>query len=125
MEWIIFLLITGIWLFSLFLAREKETYFRRTLFSFITFILGTSILFSGISFPDGSTTVTTGTTSVQTIDYVTYTAETTGTNSSPHLWGLGWALTLIGIFGLLFWFTGTFEEIKRLIQESQRGSKNL
>ena len=102
MEWFIFLLTAFIWLFSLGLARENQTIFRKSLFTFMTFILGFSLLFSGLSVPNGSSSVVSGSTTTQTIQYLTYTATTSGSNSSPILWGLGWVMTIIGIFGLVF-----------------------
>lgn len=123
MEWAIFLLFLGIWLFSLFLAREKDTYFRKTLFSFVTLILGASLYFTGLSFPNGFTIVTAGSTVTQTVQYITYKAVTTGTNASPQLWGISLAMLLMGIIGLLLWFVGSFQEMMNLVDQAFKGGK--
>lgn len=113
MQWIIFLLLVFAWFFFLALARENSSWIRKTLYVFFTFTLGTQLLFSGIDFPNGTVSTISGSVTTQTVNYVNYTAALSGANSQPVLWGLGWGLTLYGIFGLVLVFVEVFSEIQK------------
>lgn len=92
---------------AMFLVREKYTLARLALFAGVSLLLGL-FLTTGISFPNGSTFVTTGATTVQTPNYLTYTAELSGPNSFPPLYGLAWLLVVLGVLGLIFLFRDTY-----------------
>lgn len=101
MEWFFFLLMGGIFFISLYWIREKYTIFRLFLFASTTLLFGL-LLTSGINFPSGTSIVTVGATTTQTTTYTTYTAELSGTNSFPILYGISWGMIITGILGLLY-----------------------
>lgn len=111
MEFFTFILATFAFFISLTLARENPTWWRKTIFTFFTLILGAGIFFTGVAWPNGYSITTVGSTTTQTLTYITYLAATKGTNSVPFLYGIGAILLLYGIFGLIFTFTDMYSEI--------------
>lgn len=110
MEWFFFLFMGILWFFSLFLAREKISIARIALFSGTCLIFGL-LLSTGISFPNGSTTTTSGSTTTQVLTYVTYMAKVSGANAFPPLFGLSWILIILGILGLIYLFLEVYRSI--------------
>lgn len=126
MEWLVFLLTIFAWFFSLVLARENPTFFRKGLFAFVTLSFGFGLLLTGVDFPNGFTTSTSGGITSQVVQYINYvpTCENVfspgngtcvnGSTGVPILFGFSWALSLLGILGLLFVFVDSFGELQRI-----------
>lgn len=110
MEWFFFLFMLAGWFFSLFLIREKYTIARLVMFAGASLLLGL-MLSTGISFPNGTSSTTVGSTTTQSIQYVVYTAQLSGANSFPVLFGLSWLLIVLGILALIY----AFIEIYRMV----------
>lgn len=111
MEWFSFIIGATFWAFLFYLVRENPRSAARIgLFSFINIIFGVMML-SGINYPTGSTIVTTGSTMVQTIVYTTYTAELSGANSFPLLYGFAWGTIVLGIVLLFYTIIAAYNQI--------------
>lgn len=67
----------------------------------------------GLDFPNGMTSVVSGSTTTQTVNYIHYNAAITGSNAEPILFGIGLGLFLYGIFGLVLIFIDSFAEVQR------------
>lgn len=110
MEWFFFLFMGAMFFISLYWVREKYTIARLFLFTVESLLFGL-LLSTGISFPNGTTSVVSGATTTQTVNYIVYTATLTGTNSFPVLFGLSWILIVLGILGLIYSLVEVFRYI--------------
>lgn len=110
MEWFFFLFMAALWFYSLFQARQEFTLARTALFVGVSLIFGL-MLSTGISFPNGFTSTTVGSTTTQVVSYTVYTATLSGANAFPPLFGLSWLLIILGVLGLIYLFWQTFQQV--------------
>lgn len=95
MDWFIFVLIAIIWLISLAFFLDKKTLIRGFLTGAMFFFIGAILITSGITYPNGWTIITSG--STQTITQ-TFTSTTT---TAPYINLVGWGLFFFGFYFMI------------------------